>query len=101
MRTNLQADSAEQMWSVSMQLTGAGIVSGVQEYLSIRRSFHQKESRVKAHVWVAWVRPCGRGAKHLEQRRPDGPTALGQQRGQGSAVIANDGASFVIYAAKR
>jgi hypothetical protein len=94
LRTNLQADSAEQMWSMYMQLTEARergesggdsqtgwSVSGghaasasfraLKSELSIRPLFHQKEPRVKAHVVVAflgyalWVT-----LKHLLQRRP-------------------------------
>jgi transposase len=72
LRTNLQADSAEQMWSLYMQLTEAeASFRALKSELSIRPLFHQKESRVKAHVLVAflgyalWVT-----LKHLLQRRP-------------------------------
>src|ERR1700688_2433305 len=65
LRTNLQADSAEQMWSMYMQLTEAeASFRALKSELSIRPLFHQKESRVKAHVLVAflgyalWVRVC-------------------------------------------
>lgn len=72
LRTNLQADSAEPMWSMYMQLTEAeASFRALKSELSIRPLFHQKESRVKAHVLVAflgyalWVT-----LKHLLQRRP-------------------------------
>jgi hypothetical protein len=72
LRTNLPADSAEQMWSMYMQLTEAeASFRALKSELSIRPLFHQKESRVKAHVLVAflgyalWVT-----LKHLLQRRP-------------------------------
>jgi transposase len=72
LRTNLQADSAEQMWSMYMQLTEAeASFRALKSELSIRPLFHQKESRVKAHILVAflgyalWVT-----LKHLLQRRP-------------------------------
>src|ERR1700732_2433148 len=72
LRTNLQADSAEQMWSMYMQLTEAeASFRALKSELSIRPLFHQKEERVKAHVLVAflgyalWVT-----LKHLLQRRP-------------------------------
>src|SRR5271167_4287179 len=72
LRTNLQADSAEQMWSMYMQLTEAeASLRALKSELSIRPLFHQKEPRVKAHVLVAflgyalWVT-----LKHLLQRRP-------------------------------
>jgi transposase len=77
LRTNLQADSAEQMWSMYMQLTEAeASFRALKSELSIRPLFHQKEPRVKAHVLVAflgyalWVT-----LKHLLQRRP----AIGPQ----------------------
>src|SRR6202030_3717511 len=72
LRTNLQADSAEQMWSMYMQLTEAeASFRALKSELSIRPLFHQKEPRVKAHVLVAflgyalWVT-----LKHLLKRRP-------------------------------
>src|SRR5437667_9866933 len=72
LRTNLQADSAEQMWSMYMQLTEAeASFRALKSELSIRPLFHQKESRVKAHVLAAflgyalWVT-----LKHLLQHRP-------------------------------
>jgi len=72
LRTNLQADSAEQMWSMYMQLTEAeASFRALKSELSIRPLFHHKEPRVKAHVLVAflgyalWVT-----LKHLLQRRP-------------------------------
>jgi len=77
LRTNLQADSAEQMWSIYMQLTEAeSSFRALKSELSIRPLFHQKEPRIKAHVMVAflgyalWVT-----LKHLLQRRP----AIGPQ----------------------
>jgi len=71
LRTNLQADTAEQLWSKYMQLTEAeASFRALKSELSIRPLFHQLESRVKAHVMVAflgyalWVT-----LKHLLQRR--------------------------------
>src|ERR1700674_566987 len=56
LRTNLQADSAEQMWSMYMQLTEAeASFRALKSELSIRPLFHQKESRVKAHILVAFL----------------------------------------------
>jgi transposase len=72
LRTNLQADSAEEMWSKYMQLTEAeASFRALKSELSIRPLFHQKEPRVKAHVLVAflgyalWVT-----LKHLLKHRP-------------------------------
>src|SRR5712672_2685880 len=72
LRTNLKADTAEQMWSQYMQLTEAeASFRALKSELSIRPLFQQKEPRVKAHVLVAflgyalWVT-----LKHLLKRRP-------------------------------
>src|SRR5664280_1840734 len=72
LRTNLTADSAEELWSKYMQLTEAeASFRALKSELSIRPLFHQKEPRVKAHVMVAflgyalWVT-----IKHLLKRRP-------------------------------
>src|SRR6202162_2658851 len=86
LRTNLQANSAEQMWSMYMQLTEAeASFRALKSELSIRPLFHQKEPRVKAHVLVAflgyalWVT-----LKHLLQRRPivPQPSASGVDNAQ-------------------
>jgi transposase len=71
LRTNLQAGSAEELWSRYMQLTEAeASFRALKSELSIRPLFHQLEPRVKAHVMVAflgyalWVT-----LKHLLKRR--------------------------------
>jgi transposase len=72
LRTNLQAESAEELWSKYMQLTEAeASFRALKSELSIRPLFHQLEPRVKAHVMVAflgyalWVT-----LKHLLKRHP-------------------------------
>jgi transposase len=72
LRTNLQATTAEELWSRYMQLTEAeASFRALKSELSIRPLFHQLEPRVKAHVMVAflgyalWVT-----LKHLLKRRP-------------------------------
>lgn len=72
LRTNLQAGTAEELWSRYMQLTEAeASFRALKSELSIRPLFHQLEPRVKAHVLVAflgyalWVT-----LKHLLRRRP-------------------------------
>lgn len=56
LRTNLAADSPEQLWSKYMQLTEAeASFRALKSELSIRPLFHQKEPRVKAHVLVAFL----------------------------------------------
>src|SRR5271169_6835248 len=71
LRTNLKAETAEQLWSKYMQLTEAeASFRALKSELSIRPLFHQLEPRVKAHVMVAflghalWVT-----LKHLLKRR--------------------------------
>ncbi len=73
LRTNLQAGSAEELWSRYMQLTEAeASFRALKSELSIRPLFHQLETRVKAHVMVAflgyalWVT-----LKHLLKRRAE------------------------------
>jgi len=72
LRTNLKAETAEELWSMYMQLTEAeASFRALKSELSIRPLFHQLEPRVKAHVMVAflgyalWVT-----LKHLLKRRP-------------------------------
>lgn len=72
LRTNLQAETAEELWAKYMQLTEAeASFRALKSELSIRPLFHQLEPRVKAHVMVAflgyalWVT-----VKHLLKRRP-------------------------------
>src|SRR5881394_3002401 len=72
LRTNLKAETAEELWSKYMQLTEAeASFRALKSELSIRPLFHQLEPRVKAHVLVAflgyalWVT-----LKHLLKRRP-------------------------------
>ena len=71
LRTNLQAESAADLWTKYMQLTEAeAAFRALKSALSIRPLFHQLESRVKAHILVAflgyalWVT-----LKHLLQRK--------------------------------
>ena len=72
LRTNLKAETAEELWSMYMQLTEAeASFRALKSELSVRPLFHQLEARVKAHVMVAflgyalWVT-----LKHLLKRRP-------------------------------
>jgi hypothetical protein len=72
LRTNLQAETAEELWSKYMQLTEAeSSFRALKSELSIRPLFHQLEPRVKAHVMVAflgyalWIT-----LKHLLKRHP-------------------------------
>src|ERR1700676_585061 len=72
LRTNLKAETAEELWSNYMQLTEAeASFRALKSELSIRPLFHQLEPRVKAHVMVAflgyalWVT-----LKHLLKGRP-------------------------------
>jgi transposase len=71
LRTNLQAESAAELWTKYIQLTEAEAAFRVlKSELSIRPLFHQLERRVKAHILVAFL---GYGLwvtlKHLLQRK--------------------------------
>jgi transposase len=72
LRTNVQAETAQELWAKYMQLTEAeASFRALKSELAIRPLFHQLEPRVKAHVMVAflgyalWVT-----LKHLLKRRP-------------------------------
>jgi transposase len=87
LRTNLKAETAEELWAKYMQLTEAeASFRALKSELSIRPLFHQLEPRVKAHVMVAflgyalWVT-----LKHLLKRRPamaPQPSASGTENAQ-------------------
>src|SRR6202158_1906600 len=56
LRTNLRAETAEELWSKYMQLTEAeASFRALKSELSVRPLFHQLEPRVKAHVMVAFL----------------------------------------------
>src|SRR5439155_8752561 len=56
LRTNLQAETAEELWAKYMQLTEAeASLRALKSELLIRPLFHQREPRVKAHVMVAFL----------------------------------------------
>jgi transposase len=56
LRTNIQAEKAEDLWSKYMQLTEAeASFRALKSELSVRPLFHQLEHRVKAHVLVAFL----------------------------------------------
>jgi transposase len=72
LRTNLQAETAEELWSKYMQLTEAeASFRALKSELSVRPLFHQLEPRVKAHVMVAFLGyALWATLKHLLKRRP-------------------------------
>ncbi len=56
LRTNLQAESASELWTKYIQLTEAeAAFRALKSELSIRPLFHQLEHRVKAHILVAFL----------------------------------------------
>jgi transposase len=56
LRTNMQAGTAEELWSRYMQLTEPeASFSALKSKLSMRPLFHQLEPRVKAHVMVPFL----------------------------------------------
>jgi transposase len=92
LRTNVQAETAQELWSKYMQLTEAeASFRALKSELAIRPLFHQLEPRVKAHVMVAflgyalWVT-----LKHLLKRRPAStiqPSASGEGNAQPSSPL--------------
>ena len=56
LRTNLEGESAEELWTKYIQLTEAeAVFRALKSELSIRPLFHQLEPRVKAHILVAFL----------------------------------------------
>ena len=56
LRTNLSAATASELWEKYMQLTEVeASFRALKSELSIRPLYHQRESRVKAHVMVAFL----------------------------------------------
>jgi transposase len=56
LRTNLQGETAEELWKKYIQLTEAeAAFRALKSELSIRPLFHQREPRVKAHILVAFL----------------------------------------------
>ncbi|MGH9434255.1 MAG: IS1634 family transposase, partial [Terriglobia bacterium] len=56
LRTNLEGESAEELWRKYIQLTEAeAAFRALKSELSIRPLFHQIEPRVKAHILVAFL----------------------------------------------
>ncbi|MGH9773167.1 MAG: IS1634 family transposase [Candidatus Acidiferrales bacterium] len=56
LRTNLEGESAEELWAKYTQLTEAeAAFRALKSELSIRPLFHQIEPRVKAHILVAFL----------------------------------------------
>jgi transposase len=56
LRTNLQAESAPELWTKYIQLTEVeAAFRALKSELSIRPLFHQLERRVKAHILVAFL----------------------------------------------
>ena len=104
LRTNLKAETAEELWSKYMQLTEAeASFRALKSELSIRPLFHQLEPRVKAHVMVAflgyalWVT-----LKQLLKRRPAiVPKPSAERSRQRSANDANEGNRPAFHSAKR
>jgi len=56
LRTNLEADNGEQLWTKYIQLTEVeSAFRALKSELSIRPIHHRKKSRIKAHVLVAFL----------------------------------------------
>jgi transposase len=70
LRTNLEGESAEELWMKYIQLTEAeAAFRALKSELAIRPLFHQIEPRVKAHILVAFLGyALGVTLKHLLER---------------------------------
>lgn len=56
LRTNLEAETTEELWTKYIQLTEAeAVFRALKSELLIRPLFHQLEPRVKAHILVAFL----------------------------------------------
>jgi transposase len=56
LRTNLQAESASELWRKYIQLTEVeSAFRALKSELAVRPLFHQLEHRVKAHIFVAFL----------------------------------------------
>jgi len=59
LRTNLAAEPPERLWSFYIQLTEVEqAFKEIKHDLSIRPIFHQLESRIEAHIFVAFLAYC-------------------------------------------
>ena len=105
LRTNLKAETAEELWSKYMQLTEAeASFRALKSELSVRPLFHQLEPRVKAHVMVAFLGYAFRGhawAQSAWAATIDGPKAIGERSGKSAADDADACARAAFHAAKR
>ena len=71
LRSNLRDKSAEQMWQFYLQLVEVeAAFKSLKGDLALRPIFHQKEKRIEAHIFIAFLAYCvqvtlGRRLKHL------------------------------------
>src|SRR5881227_3863201 len=103
LRTNLKAETAEELWSKYMQLTEAeASFRALKSELSIRPLFHEKEPRVKAHVLVAFLGyALGDPQASAEASACHRSPALGQRSRQHSADLAQEGLGSAVHSAER
>ena len=59
LRTNLTAQAPEQLWTFYIQLTEVEqAFKELKHDLAVRPIYHQKESRIEAHIFVAFLAYC-------------------------------------------
>ena len=59
LRTNLTAQAPEQLWTFYIQLTEVEqAFKELKHDLAVRPLYHQKESRIEAHIFVAFLAYC-------------------------------------------
>jgi hypothetical protein len=104
LRTNLQADSAEQMWSMYMQLPqSGGVVSRAQEqaFDSTLVSPEGGTSEGPRPSGLSWLCPVGDTEASAAASVGYRPTILGRRRGQCSAFLPDEGTGVALHAAER
>jgi len=59
LRTNLTGDDPAQLWSYYLQLVNVEqAFKSLKEELGIRPIFHQREARIEAHIFIAFLAYC-------------------------------------------
>ena len=59
LRTNLTGDDPAQLWSYYLQLVSVEqAFASLKDELGIRPIFHQREARIEAHIFIAFLAYC-------------------------------------------
>jgi len=70
LRSNMSAEQPEQLWQFYMQLTQVeAAFKDLKDDLGLRPIFHQKEKRIEAHIFVAFIAYCLHVSLRTQLRR--------------------------------